>query len=83
MTYVALAEAAIIVFLLVVQLALVNVVRAQNRAHERRADLLTDKVLHLAGRTWTPPPASEEFEPNILARELEHELIEPEQETNY
>jgi hypothetical protein len=81
-TYVALAEAAIIVLLLVVQLALVNVVRAQNRAHERRADLLTDKVLHLAGRTWTPPP-SEPFEPNILARELEHELIEPEQETNY
>jgi hypothetical protein len=32
--------------------------RAQ-RAHSRREDLLINQILHLSGRTWTPPPADE------------------------
>jgi hypothetical protein len=28
-------------------------------AHARREDLLVNQILHLSGRTWTPPPADE------------------------
>jgi hypothetical protein len=66
----------------VIALGFLSYLRTIQRAHDRRVDLLTDKMLHLAGRTWTPPPA-EELEPNILMREREVELIEPEQESGY
>jgi hypothetical protein len=65
----------------VIALGFLSYLRSIQRAHDRRVDLLTDKMLHLAGRTWTPPPAEEE--PNILMRERDLELIEPEQETGY
>jgi hypothetical protein len=64
-----------------IALGFLSYLRSIQRAHDRRLDLLTDKMLHLAGRTWTLPPAEEE--PNILMRERDLELIEPEQETGY
>lgn len=33
--------------------------RSQSRAAARREDLLVNQLMHLADRTWTPPPAWE------------------------
>ena len=67
MTVVALTLAAALV---VCVLGLSGVLRAVTRSHARERDLLIDKIMHLAGRTWTPPPvdaagleqAAEDFE---------------------
>jgi hypothetical protein len=29
------------------------------RSHARERDLLVNQILHLSGRTWTPPPADQ------------------------
>lgn len=55
---VAAAEAVLIVGLILVVLAVANAMRAAQRDHARRHDLMLNQVLHLSGRTWTPPPAS-------------------------
>jgi hypothetical protein len=73
-TYVALAES---VALLLTVLGFLTHLRALDRAHDRRVDLLTDKVLHLAGRTWTPPPHEE------LVAVPDLDLIDPDQEPGY
>lgn len=33
--------------------------RATVRSQARERDLLVNQILHLSGRTWTPPPADE------------------------
>ena len=56
MTYVALTEAVALVALAMV---FAGLVRSMIRQQARERELLLDKLMHLAGRTWTPPPASE------------------------
>jgi hypothetical protein len=53
-TYVALA---LVVLLATVLSIFTGLLTKQHRAHTRREDLLVNQVLHLAGKTWTPPPA--------------------------
>lgn len=36
-----------------------SLLRSVQRAAARREDLLVNQILHLSGRTWTPPPADE------------------------
>lgn len=54
--FVALAEAAA---LTVTVVAFAGLLRAQQRAHVRREDLLVNQLLHAAGKPWTPPPADQ------------------------
>lgn len=45
--------------LLVAALAIAStgtIVRSLIRSQARERDALLDKIMHLAGRTWTPPP---------------------------
>lgn len=56
MIYVAIAEAAALVALVV---AFSGLSARMMRAHERERDRLLDKMMHLAGKTWTPAPADE------------------------
>jgi len=51
--YVALAS---VVALAVVSLAFAGLLRSLIRSHARERDLMVDKIMHLSGRTWTPPP---------------------------
>lgn len=53
MTYVALAELGALVLTI---LAFAGLIRAQQRAHARREDLLVNQLLHAVGKTWTPSP---------------------------
>ena len=81
MIFVALAA---VVAAAVLALGFLSYLRSMQRAHDRRVDLLTDKMLHLAGRTWTPPPAeTQEYEIELQDAERRLELIEPEQESGY
>lgn len=32
-------------------------IRSLVRSHARERELLINQIMHLAGRTWTPPPA--------------------------
>jgi hypothetical protein len=41
-------------------LALASVVRSLVRQQARERDLLLNQIMHLSGRTWTPPPAQRE-----------------------
>lgn len=54
MTVVALA---LIVLLAITVFGFTELLRSQQRAHARREDLLTNQLMHLAGKAWTPPPA--------------------------
>ena len=56
MTYVALTEAVALVALAMV---FAGLVRSMIRQQARERELILDKLMHLAGRTWTPPPAGE------------------------
>lgn len=56
MTAVALFAAAAFFFAYCVT---VRAKEAQARQHARERGLLIDQILHLSGRTWTPPPADE------------------------
>lgn len=55
MTYLALAQTGL---LAAVVTAFASLLRAQQRAHNRREDLLINQLLHATGKTWTPPPAA-------------------------
>lgn len=55
MTIVALAEAAVIAAVVV---AFTGLLRAKERAHARREDLLLNQLLNLAGKPWQAPPAA-------------------------
>jgi len=71
--WVALVEALAIVALAVV---FAGLVRSLLRQQARERDLLLNQIMHLAGRTWEPPPAAEpvaeepldygELEPGVL-----------------
>jgi hypothetical protein len=54
-TYVAALEA---VALIAVCLAFARVIQQMIREHARERSLLTNQLLHLAGRTWQAPPQS-------------------------
>jgi len=41
------------------------------RQHDRRVDLLLDRLAHAEGRTWTPPPAALELAAPAVDDELE------------
>lgn len=56
MTIVACALAAA---LAVTVLSSATVLRSLIRSHARERSLLINQILHLSGRTWTPPPADE------------------------
>ena len=56
MTYVAVAA---LVVLALTNLAWAGLVRSLIRQHARERDLLLNQLMHLAGRTWAPPPALE------------------------
>lgn len=36
-----------------------GVIRSLTRSHARERDLLVNQVMHLAGKSWTPPPAEQ------------------------
>jgi len=55
MIYVALA--ALLVALVSVYASL-SVIRAISRAHDRRVDVLLDRLAHASHNPWTPAPAS-------------------------
>lgn len=40
--------------------ALYQALRSAARQHGRREDMLLDRVMHLSGQTWTPPPADKQ-----------------------
>lgn len=40
-----------------------GVVRSLVRQQARERGLLLDQIMHLSGRTWTPPPSESEPEP--------------------
>lgn len=46
----------------VVAFSSAGLTRSLVRQHGRERDLMLDRIMHLAGRTWTPPPA-EEWQP--------------------
>lgn len=56
MTYLALAELGV---LLVTISAFAGLLRAQQRAHARREDLLLNQLLHAVGKPWQPAPETE------------------------
>jgi hypothetical protein len=55
MTYVALTLAG---GLAVVVVAFAGLLRSILRQQARERDLLLNQIMHLSGRTWTPPPAA-------------------------
>lgn len=58
---------------------LFRALRSQARQHGRREDLLLDRVMHLTGQTWTPPPADLLEPTSRPAREPRHYTQTPEQ----
>jgi hypothetical protein len=60
---------AAIVALALVAVAALHTVGQMLRAHARERNLMLNQLLHLAGRTWQPPPAAPEQE---LEELLEH-----------
>lgn len=56
--------------LVVCVLILARMIDRDRREHARERTLMLNQLMHLAGRTWQPPPAAEpdpaeEFEPNL------------------
>lgn len=56
MIYIALLEG---VAIIATALIFAGLVRGLIRQQARERGLLLDQMMHLAGRTWTPPPAAE------------------------
>lgn len=56
MTWVALAALAVLALGLA---AMAQLVRGMVRQQARERELLLNQIMHLSGRTWTPPPAAE------------------------
>jgi len=54
MIYVAFAAVALA---LIEGLSFASIVRSLVRQQARERDLLLNQIMHLSGRTWTPPPA--------------------------
>lgn len=53
-----------------------QLLRAQQRAHARREDLILNQLLHATGHTWQPPPAEERPAPE---QDVERWTFSPEQ----
>jgi hypothetical protein len=49
-----------------------GVLRSMVRQQARERELLLDRIMHLAGRTWTPPPEL----PPVPEQQLE-EMLDP------
>lgn len=49
---------------LVTVLSFTGIIVKLNRQSDRREDALIDRIMHLANRTWTPPPSEEYTLPN-------------------
>jgi hypothetical protein len=47
-----------------------------DRENRRERDKLIDQILHLSGKTWTPPPSEKDWEPEERA----NYIISPEQD---
>lgn len=69
MIYVALTALAV---LAVVVLAFAGLLRGVNRQHAREREQLLARLMHLAGRTWEPPP-SDQYRPPEPVPEFEFE----------
>lgn len=76
MTFIAVALVALLVVTVLVSAA---ERRALIRQQARERDLLLNKIMHLAGRTWEPPPAEKPWQP---AEEPEQYTFTPEQFIN-
>ena len=75
MIYVALLEG---VALIVTALTFAHIVRWMIREHARERNLMLNQLMHLAGRTWQPPPGPPEpayDDEEALAAELS--LLDP------
>jgi hypothetical protein len=72
MLYVALAEAAL---LLAVIVMFAGLIRSLTRAHARREDLLLNQMCNLAGKPWQQPPATAE-NLDVWRQKLEDERAE-------
>lgn len=59
MTIVALAAILLSLLAIGVAATVTGVARSAVREHARERQLLVNQILHLSGRTWTPPPAGE------------------------
>lgn len=59
MIYLAVALALVTVAYIVTLAVGARVTHSLIRSHARERDLLLNKLMHLAGRTWEPPPAQE------------------------
>lgn len=59
--------------------ALYQALRSQARQHGRREDMLLDRVMHLSGQTWTPPPADKQPPAAPTERARRHYTQTPEQ----
>lgn len=61
-----------LVALVVTVAASASLVRSLIRSQTRERAILIDQIMHLAGRTWTPPPAErleQGFDPDAVAPE--------------
>lgn len=55
----AVAVICIAVLALAPSVAFASLIRSLIRQHARERELLLNQIMHLAGRTWTPPPADQ------------------------
>lgn len=76
MTLVALA---LVTLLAVVLSIFTGLLRSLQRSHSRERDKLIDQVMHLSGKTWTPPPA-DEWKPPSDGEPLVKYTASPEQQ---
>jgi len=73
------AVAALVVLALAIYLA-ATLFRGLVRQQARERELLLNQIIHLAGRTWQPPPVPDEpYEPS----EAETVIIDPGQLPDY
>lgn len=54
---------------------LARMIHAMQRTHDRRVDVLLDRLAHAKGQPWGPAPVDEEL--NILGQERSLALVEP------
>jgi hypothetical protein len=67
---------ALVGLLLVQALLFARVLQRQQRAHARREDLLTNQLLHLAGKPWQQAPAEHRERPVVKPDPF---VLDPEQ----
>jgi hypothetical protein len=83
---VTLVALALVAALIVVCVSFVGALERQRRAHARREELLVNQVMHLSGKSWTPPPAERWTAPagdDPLVAEIGEWTATPEQQPLY